>query len=243
MPGLYIGTSGWNYKEWKDTFYQGVTQKRWLEHYASRFQAVEVNATFYRLLKEETVKQWGQRTPEGFVFAAKGSRYTTHTKRLKDPEPSVAKQKQNLEPLQPKLRVVCWQLPASVQKDIYRLEALARSLDQWTETRHVIEFRDPSWFDQDTADCLAIHDLGASISDAADWPRWDRVTTDLVYIRLHGNRQTYQSAYTHEELRNWAESIHAWMNEGREVHVYFDNTESGVAVDNALELRSLLEFE
>ena len=243
MPGLYIGTSGWNYKEWKNTLYQGVPQKRWLEQYSSRFQAVEVNATFYRLLKESTVKQWAQRTPDGFVFAAKGSRYTTHTKKLKEPEASIAKQKHNLEPLQNKLRAVCWQLPASLHKDMHRLQALARSLDNWPETRHVLEFRDPSWFDQETADCLAAHNLGSSISDAADWPRWDQVTTDLVYIRLHGNRTTYQSEYSTEELRNWAESIRAWLDEGREVHVYLDNTDSGAAVQNALELRSLLGFE
>jgi uncharacterized protein YecE (DUF72 family) len=241
MPELYIGTSGWNYKEWKESLYQGVAQKRWLEHYASKFPAVEVNATFYRLLKEDTIRNWGQRTPENFVFAAKGSRYTTHTKRLKDPESSVSKQKHNLEPLRPKLRVICWQLPASFQKDISRLQEFTQALDQWPETRHAIEFRDTSWFDKETAECLATHNIGSSISDAADWSRWDRVTTDLVYIRLHGNRTTYQSAYSSQELQTWADSIRSWLNNGCEVHVYFDNTDSGAAVENAFELRSVLD--
>ncbi len=240
MSELYIGTSGWNYKEWKDLFYQGVAQKRWLEHYASKFRAVEINATFYRLLKEETVKKWAERTPTNFVFTAKGSRYTTHTKRLKDPAAAIGKQKQNLTPLQNKLRAVFWQLPANLSKDMNRLQDLARALDSWPEVRHAVEFRDTSWFDSETAACLSEHNLAACISDAADWPRWDQVTADLVYIRLHGNRDTYQSAYTREELQDWAQSICTWVDEGREVHVYFDNTEAGAAVDNAFELCSLL---
>ncbi|MFP4284788.1 MAG: DUF72 domain-containing protein [Desulfovermiculus sp.] len=241
MNALYIGTSGWNYKEWKGSLYEGVPQKRWLEHYASQFQSVEINATFYRLLKEDTVRSWTERTPEGFAFAAKGSRYTTHTKRLKEPEQSVARQKQNLKPLQGKLLAICWQLPASLSKDIPRLQAFAQAIRTWPEAGHALEFRDTSWFDAETAECLARHNLAACISDAADWPRWDRVTADLVYIRLHGNRATYQSAYTHDELKSWAESIQAWLTEGREVHVYFDNTDSGAAVENAFELRSLLQ--
>jgi uncharacterized protein YecE (DUF72 family) len=242
-PQLYIGTSGWNYKEWKESLYQGVPQKRWLEHYASQFESVEINATFYRLLKENTVRSWTERTPEGFAFAAKGSRYTTHTKRLNEPEQSVVKQKQNLDPLQGKLQAMCWQLPASLSKDMSRLQAFAQALGAWPECGHSIEFRDTSWFDEETAECLARHNLAACISDAADWPRWDRVTADLVYIRLHGNRATYQSAYTRDELQSWAESIQAWLAQGLEVHVYFDNTDSGAAVENAFALRSLLQDE
>ncbi len=240
-PQLYIGTSGWNYKEWKESLYEGVPQKRWLEHYASQFQAVEINATFYRLLKEDTVRHWVERTPDSFVFAAKGSRYTTHTKRLNEPEQSVAKQKQNLDPLQGKLQAMCWQLPASLSKDMPRLQAFAQALQTWPEAGHSIEFRDTSWFDSETADCLSRHNLAACISDAADWPRWDQVTADLVYIRLHGNTATYQSAYTRDELESWAQFIRTCLDEGREVHVYFDNTDSGAAVDNAFELRFLLQ--
>src|SRR6056297_1684231 len=170
MADVFIGTSGWNYKEWKETFYSKVAQKRWLEHYASVFDSVEVNASFYRLLQEKTLDQWMHRTPKDFVFAVKGSRYTTHTKRLKDPDSAVSKQKQNLKPMQKKLWAVCWQLPASLSKDTARLKTFAQALDHWPEVGHAIEFRDASWFDQETADCLADHSLAACISDAADWP-------------------------------------------------------------------------
>ncbi len=80
---LFIGTSGWNYKNWKNDFYQAVPQKKWLSHYASRFNSVEVNATFYRGLKPSTYEKWLQETPQDFCFVIKGSRYITHIKRLK----------------------------------------------------------------------------------------------------------------------------------------------------------------
>jgi uncharacterized protein YecE (DUF72 family) len=238
MNKIFIGTSGWNYKEWKDSFYQGVPQKHWLEQYASTFQTVEINATFYRLLQAKTMQQWIERTPKGFMFTAKGSRYTTHTKRLKDPEPAVDKQKQNLQPMRGRLQAMCWQLPAGLHKNMDRLQAFVLALHHWPWVLHAVEFRHTSWFDQETADCLSAHNVGVCISDAADWPRWDAVTSQLVYIRLHGNRETYQSAYTSQELQSWADSISAWAAHGRTVHVYFDNTGSGAAVDNARELIS-----
>jgi uncharacterized protein YecE (DUF72 family) len=240
MHKVLVGTSGWNYREWKDTFYNGVPQKRWLEHYASTFAAVEVNATFYRLLQEKTVRQWVERTPENFVFAAKGSRYITHTKRLKEPEAAIGKQQNNLAPMHGKLQVVCWQLPASMQKNMDRLTGFVRALDHWSDVRHAVEFRHTSWFDQETVECLNAHNVGICISDAADWPRWDHVSSDLVYIRLHGNHKTYQSAYSAGELQIWADYAASCRQQGYTVHVYFDNTDLGAAVDNALELASLV---
>lgn len=240
MNKVVVGTSGWNYREWKDTLYGGVPQKRWLEHYASTFAAVEINATFYRLLQEKTVRQWAERTPDDFIFAAKGSRYTTHTKRLKEPEAAIGKQQKNLAPLHRKLQVVCWQLPATMQKNMDRLTGFTQALDHWPDVMHTVEFRHSSWFDQETAECLQAHNVGICISDAADWPRWDHVSSDLIYIRLHGNRETYQSAYSSAELQKWADCISARRQQGYTVHVYFDNTDSGAAVDNALELASLV---
>jgi uncharacterized protein YecE (DUF72 family) len=244
MPGnLAIGTSGWNYKAWKDGFYAGVPQKSWLAHYASVFDTVEVNATFYRQLQEKTYRKWLESTPEGFTFAVKGNRYVTHIKRLKEPEESVLKQKDNIAPLQEKLSAVLWQLPANLEFSPERLKRLVQALDKWPQVGHALEARHQSWFVPEVEELLREHGLAVCQSDAPDWPRWDRVTADPVYIRLHGNRELYQSEYTDDELQAWAEKIRGWRADGLTVQVYFDNTDAGHAPDNAQRLRSLLQAE
>jgi uncharacterized protein YecE (DUF72 family) len=237
---LYIGTSGWNYKAWKDTFYKGVKQKEWLQHYATKFNAVEVNATFYRLLKESTVQGWDEKTPEGFSFAVKGSRYISHTKKLKPDPDSVGKQRDNLKPLGEKSRAVLWQAPGSLQKDLDVLQEFGKKLADWPGVEHVLEFRHESWFDQETAKVMHDLNLGNCISDSGKWPRWDQVTGSVAYVRLHGAPETYVSAYSDEELQQWAEKIKNWINEGKTVHIYFDNTDQGAAADNALTLQGML---
>ncbi len=237
---LFIGTSGWNYKVWKDTFYEGVKQKEWLQHYATRFNTVEVNATFYRLLKESTVEGWGEKTPDDFSFAVKGSRYITHTKKLKPDPDSVARQRDNMAPIKEKTAAVIWQLPGSLNSDPERLENFGSQLKDWPGVDHALEFRDESWFTRETADLLNKLNLGNCISDAGKWPRWDEVTGSLAYFRLHGKPETYQSKYSDEELENWAGWFRELLDHGRTVYVYFDNTDDGAAVENALKLQEMM---
>jgi uncharacterized protein YecE (DUF72 family) len=240
MAGLFVGISGWNYPEWQDGFYAGVPRRRWLEHYASHFAAVEVNATFYRQLKPETVRRWHDATPADFRFAIKGHRFITHIKRLKDAADPLRRQRDVAAPLGGKLRVVLWQAPAALARDLPLLEGFARTLQAWPEVRHVIELRHRSWFDDASAACLAAHGLGAAISDAARWPRWDLVTSGLAYLRLHGRPQTYASAYDDQALGAWAAQVRAWRAAGSEVHVYFDNTMAGAAPADAVRLLAML---
>jgi len=243
VPGrrLHMGTSGWNYKNWKEDFYQGMPQKRWLEHYASRFDSVEVNATFYRQLKESTYHKWMRETPESFSFAIKGSRFATHVKRLKDPEESVLKQRDNVAPLFPRLCAVIWQLPASLQKNADRLRDFAQSLSRnWPHAPHAVEFRHESWFDEEVAQILAEHGLANCLSDAPDWPMWDRVLSGMAYVRLHGHTELYRSEYSEEDLASWADRIRDWLEQGNAVHVYFDNTDGNHAFRNALRLGEML---
>jgi len=238
---LFIGTSGWNYKNWKDDFYKGVPQKRWLQHYATRFDSVEVNATFYRQLKEDTYRKWMSETPELFFFAVKGTRYVTHIKRLKDSEESVLKQRDNVDPLLPRLGAVIWQMPASLHKDVERLRDFAAILSRnWSHTPHAVEFRHESWFDEEVAGILRQHGLANCLSDAPDWPMWDIVTSETAYVRLHGHTELYRSEYSEEDLAQWAERVRAWMEQGRTVHIYFDNTDGNHAFRNALRLREML---
>jgi len=240
-PGrAYIGTSGWNYAGWRDGFYGGCPERDWLAHCAARFSAIEVNATFYRLQRVETFRHWRAQTPAGFRFAIKANRYLTHNKKLADALPSIILERERARGLGPKLAAVVWQLPRNVRRNLERLEAFARALHAWRAPRHAIEFRHPSWFDDGVAACLRDHGIAVCQSDAADWPLWDVVTADLVYVRLHGRPVTYASAYRRGTLQAWATRIRRWLREGRDVHAYFDNDALGHAPHDALALLDLV---
>jgi uncharacterized protein YecE (DUF72 family) len=244
MPGrLHIGTSGWNYDSWKDDFYAGVPRKSWLEYYASRLRALEADGTFYHMMRPAVFESWAMRTPPDFRFAIKGHRYITHLKRLDPPAQSLQLQRENSSALGNKLAAVLWQLPPNMHKDIPRLERFAAALDIWRETRHVIEFRHKSWFDDETAAVMARERLANCLSDASRWPLWDAVTTDLAFVRLHGHADTYVSNYDDNELEKWAKLAREWLREGRDVHVYFDNDARGHAPWNALTLAGMLDAE
>lgn len=235
-----MGTSGWTYGAWKDSFYAGVPRHEWLAHYAHRFRAVEVNATFYHQLKQNTFVNWTKTTPPDFRFAIKGHRYLTHVLKLHVSRGVFSRQKRSLAPLGKRLAVVLWQLPSGLERDLPRLERFASILDAWQKTRHALEFRHRSWFDEPTAACLRQHRLAVCQSDASDWPLWDAVTTDLVYVRLHGHRITYVSSYKDRELAHWAKQARNWSSEGRDVHIYFDNTDAGNAPRDAQRLAAML---
>ena len=236
----YIGTSGWNYKSWRNDFYCDTPQKQWLRFCAEHFSSIEVNSTFYRLQEKSTFKKWRDQTPEGFSFAIKGHRYVTHNKKLLDVEQSVIRCRESASPLGKRLAAVVWQLPASLKKDIERLEKFVKNLQRWKSTRHAIEFRHKSWFDDQVAECLERYAVAICMSDAPDWPMWDRVTTDVVYVRLHGHTRKYASSYSKPALRKWATRTQRWLEENRAVHVYFDNDAEGAAPRNALTLLEML---
>lgn len=238
----FIGTSGWNYPAWRDAFYGDCPARRWLSFCAERFSAIEVNATFYRLQSRETFARWRDATPPGFRFAIKANRYLTHNRKLADPLPSIRLERDRARELGGKLAAVLWQLPRNLRCDLGRLERFARALRHWRAARHAIEFRHESWFDEKVEDCLREHRIAACQSDAGDWPRWDAVTTDLVYVRLHGRPLTYASGYRATELRRWAGKAKDWLAEGRDVHVYFDNDALGRAPVDALQLMELLRM-
>jgi uncharacterized protein YecE (DUF72 family) len=235
-PPLYIGTSGWNYDHWRNDFYRGVRRKEWLAHCADRFSGIEINSTFYRLQTVDTFARWRDETPANFRFAIKGNRFLTHNKKLNDPRPAIALERERAQGLGNKLAAVLWQLPGNFHSHLDRLEQFAQALDSWSNVRHAIEFRHASWFSDEVADCLGRHRIAACQSDAADWPMWDAVTTDMVYVRLHGHSRTYASSYSRATLQRWAARIGEWRAQGRTVHVYFDNDAEGAAPGDALRL-------
>jgi uncharacterized protein YecE (DUF72 family) len=235
-----IGTSGWNYDSWRDDFFRGIPRTGWLRFCAERFSGIEVNTTFYRLQSLETFRRWRNETPADFRFAIKGNRFLTHNKKLADPLPAIRLERDRAKGLGNKLAAVVWQLPERFHKNMERLEGFARALNGWRSVRHAIEFRHDSWFDTEVSECLHAHRLAVCQSDAADWPLWNAVTTDMVYVRLHGHAVTYASAYSENELGQWAKRIRRWLREDRDIHVYFDNDAFVAAPRNALELKALV---
>lgn len=240
MRKLFVGTSGWNYDSWKDGFYAGVPKKGWLRFAAQRFTGIEVNATFYGLQKRSTFEKWRDETPEDFGFAVKGNRYLTHNKKLLDPEEPIRREREGAEGLGDKLKAVLWQLPERFQADLPRLRGFLEALRELWPISHTVEFRHPSWFKDEVAECLRSHGVVVGISDAADWPIWEEVTADLVYVRLHGHTRTYASSYSTPRLAAWADGARAWLAQGREVHVYFDNDREGAAPRDASRLLEML---
>lgn len=241
--GLRIGLSGWSYPSWRSGFYRGVPQRRWLAHCAAHFNAVEVNASFYRTLRPELLARWREETPADFRFAVKGHRNLTHVRRLSDVVDAVGRQRDALAPLGEKLAAVLWQCPPGLHEDAGRLEAFADALAGWGETRHVVEFRHESWFTPGTARRLAAHGIANCLSDSPRWPMWQAVTAPLVYVRLHGHTRLYASRYAAAALRRWAGRIGGWLEDGRAVQVYFDNDAEGHAPYDALRLMAMLGVE
>jgi uncharacterized protein YecE (DUF72 family) len=238
---VYIGTSGWVYKSWRDHLYRGVPVREWLRYAARTFDALEINGSFYRQVSSTTFERWRDETPPDFRFALKAHRYITHYKRLRDVDHSIVLLRDPARVLGAKLAVVIWQLPADFACDLPRLDGFLRSLALWPETRHSIELRHRSWFTDEVADRLAAANVAVCMGDAPDFPIWRRVTTDLVHVRLHGHTRKYASSYSRAHLERWARDVVQWSGEGRDVHVYLDNDAEGAAVGNAVMLRALVD--
>lgn len=240
MADLYIGTSGWSYDGWKDDFYRDVPKDRWLEHCAEKFTGLEINATFYRQQRKSTLEKWRDAVPEDFVFAVKGNRYLTHSKMLSDVEEPLERERDRTSVLGDRFGAVLWQLPARFEKNLERIDRFAATATDVWPTRHTVELRHRSWFHEEVAEVLSDRGIAVCISDAADWPRWDAVTADFVYVRLHGHTRTYASRYAKGTLERWADRIGGWRSSGRDVHVYFDNDSEGHAPHDALRLMEML---
>jgi uncharacterized protein YecE (DUF72 family) len=217
----------------------GLPQRRWLEHYASLFDTVEVNATFYRLPKRDTVAAWVEGTPAGFVFAVKASRYLTHIKRLRDLGGGLERFYARIEPLvgSPKLGPVLWQLPESFHRDD---ERLAGALERLPPGRHCFEFRHESWFDPDVYALLRGHGAALVVGDTPTRPfQAHELTADWTFVRFHHGSRGRRGNYSDRELEEWAERLAGWRARA-DVYAYFNNDWEGFAVRNALALRELL---
>src|SRR4030042_6201513 len=239
---LFIGTSGYNYPHWwNGVFYPpDLPQRRWLEFYAEHLDSVELNVSFYRLPKKETFEGWYHRTPQGFLFAVKGSRYITHIKRLKDCREPLSLFLDHASPLKEKLGAVLWQLPPRFKFKKERLEkfcVLLSTLPRSKLHRHAFEFRDESWLCPEAFRILEDFGFAFCIAHGSGLPFIEKITSNFVYLRLHGGEVLYGSNSFDKELKQWARKIQNWRKKGKTAFVYFNNDAYDFAVKDALSLK------
>ena len=267
-----IGISGWRYEPWRGVFYpDDLPQRRELQFASRALPSIEINGTFYALQKPASFEAWFEDTPDDFVFSVKAPQYVTHVRRLKDVGQPIANfLASGLLRLRHKLGPVLWQFPPSFRFDAALFEdflaqlphdteaalKVARghdafmagrvhlAIDQKRALRHAVEIRHHSFVDATFIDLLRRHQVALVVADTAGkWPLLEEPTTDLMYLRLHGDKALYASGYSDEALDRWAARIRAWRDGGqpkdahtvdgvkaearsprhRDIHVYFDN--------------------
>jgi uncharacterized protein YecE (DUF72 family) len=240
MTELRIGTSGWSYSSWRGPFFpHDVKVKDHLGYYATRFDAAELNAPFYRTPTLEAVSGWVEQTPDDFRFAWKASKFITHWKRL------TAKCENSLELMETRLKVlgektgpILFQLPPQFRADRERLASFIKMLNK--RRAYAFEFRHESWYASEILDLLRDNDIALCISDHEDAPAPWEATARLVYVRGHGPTGRYHGRYPEAMLRKWADHIRRWRKGRHDVWCFFDNDQKSAAPLDAERLVSLL---
>jgi uncharacterized protein YecE (DUF72 family) len=234
-----VGTSGWQYRDWRGTFYpDGLPQREWLRYFAGQFPTVEINNTFYNLPKDASFDRWRDETPPEFVITVKASRYITHIRRLREAADSVALFSSRASRLRDKLGPVLFQLPPRFRADVPLLRAFVGTLPGGM--RPAFEFRDHSWKSDDVYGVLDGAGAAWVIPDRPGSREPNVVTGGWSYVRMHqGGHGPHGSAYTREKLRRWADRVSDLP--ARDVFVYFNNDPGGAAVRDAATMMDLLE--
>ncbi len=237
--GIFVGSSGWTYNDWTGVFYpKGVYGSARLSYYAERFDTVEINATYYRVPTQSMIQAWNKRLGPEFHLVVKGPRVVTHLKRLKDCEESLALYLELVLQLT-RLKVVLWQLPPSLRKDIPRLEAFLSQLP--TTVRHAVEFRHESWWDDETTALLSRYKAAFVTVSHPNLPDVIIPTTDFLYVRFHGvGEEKYRYYYSDEELTAWCTKIAPFLDT-HNVYAFFNNDYDANAPANAVTLRDMLQ--
>jgi uncharacterized protein YecE (DUF72 family) len=249
---LFVGTSGWQYRDWRGEFYAaGVPVSRWLEYYAEHFPVVENDGTFYRLAGRDTFASWRERTPAGFVMAIKASRYLTHIRRLRDPAEPVARLLNAARGLGDRLGPVLLQLPPNLTADS---ALLADCLRQFATDfarldaaaigggRVCVEFRHPSWLTDDVRSILTEHNAALCWSDRGGrplGPLWR--TADWGYLRFHEGAAQPWPHYGQQSLKSWLKRITDAFPPEADVFAFFNNDQHCAAPTDAAALTAIAE--
>jgi uncharacterized protein YecE (DUF72 family) len=221
MAQLYAGTSGWAYPSWKPDFYpEKLAQTKFLQYYATRLNAVEVNFTFRQLLKETTAQKWINETPPAFRFSIKAHQVITHIKRLKKTEDFVPRFLGTIEPLARagKLGPLLFQLPPNLKADPELLREFLAVLPRGAIS--AFEFRNNSWFTDEVFELLKSRNLALCVAETEERTTPDVVTSDFCYYRYR------KPSYTSEERKAMIARIQEHLSAGRNVFAYFKHEET-----------------
>lgn len=241
---IHIGTSGWTYSDWTGIFYPpDLPDSERLSYYASQFDTVEINSTFYRFPPQGMITGWNRRLPEDFHLVVKGTRRVTHLQKLVDCQEVLKAFLDRILPLHT-LRVVLWQLPPSLHQDLERLENFLKWLQQFAPAvRHAVEFRHASWWAEETVRLLRQYAAAFVAVSHPKLPPDVFPTTDFLYLRFHGlGSQLYRYNYSKEELAEWVARLRPHLK-GRTLYAFFNNDYEAFAPRNAMVFRQLLAEE
>jgi uncharacterized protein YecE (DUF72 family) len=233
---VYIGCSGWYYKDWVDVFYpQDLSVRDYLSYYTHCFNTVEINNTFYNFPSKKAVQRWACQAPKGFKYSVKANRYITHVEQFKNVQEPLKRLYGLGDTLAEKIGCFLFQFPASVTLNFEVLERLIAQLDH--RYHNVVEFRHKGWWSSDVIQAFQKADIGFCSVNGFGLPEDLVIINKKAYLRLHGI-SPYSSLYSYHDLSLWAQKINSSSLD--EIWVYFNNTKKACAPRNALQLK---EFE
>lgn len=242
IPTYFIGTSGWTYDHWGGVFYPSdLPKSRWFDYYAERFNAVEINATFYRTFQDPTYLKWKARAPQSFGYVLKAPKVITHRKLLRDVETDIQAFCRSARLLGEKFEMILLQVAPNLP---YDTGLLLNALQAFDDPRRVaVEFRHPRWYNPEIERLL--NSVGAAFCNV-DSPRQDLteiLTSERAYLRLHGHENWYASDYSAEDLGRIADLARRLISRGAKlVYIFFNNDFEGYAPANALAVQKLLSL-
>ena len=217
---VWVGTSGYNYPEWKGSFYpETIPAAKMLPYYAERFPTVEINYTFYRTPTEKILEGWNAATPAHFKLTLKAPKRITHDARLRDCADRVRQFLETAATLGPKLGALLFQLPPNLKKDVALLDAFLDSFPP--RVCAAFEFRHVSWLDDEVYGRLRARNLALCVADSEKLSTPVEVTADYGYFRLR------DEGYTPADIARWADVIREKTSACRDVFVYFKHEEEG----------------
>ena len=242
IPNLYVGTSGWSYR-WQEVLYPAdLKSADFLSYYANHFNATEINSSFYHFTMAKTIDKWLAQTPAHFRFAPKLNQEITHKRKFQDIEEPLQKFMSRYEAMGERLGPVLVQIAGSFRYDRLVAETFYRTLRElYPDQKFALEARHVSWFTEESLDLLREYHITTVIASAGKrFPGTEVTTTNTAYLRLHGDEKLYASAYGDEKLERYAYMVKDWLEDGKEVWVFFNNTIIGNAVLDADKLKEMV---
>src|SRR5205085_57040 len=239
MSRIRIGCSGWTYRHWRELFYpKGLPQRRWFEYYAGHFDTAEINNSFYRLPKAETFEKWRAQAPPGFCYAVKANRFLTQAKKLKDCAEPLQRMMVPFRALGDRLGVILYQLPPHFRINLERLADFLALAPK--DVTNVFEFRDPSWYADETFALLEKHGASFCVHDMKGSETERIAVGPAADIRLHGAGGKYWGRYSDDALLSWTDWLVRQAKSGRRIWCYFNNDIHAHAIHDAQTLKAMV---